>query len=153
MNATLYFIESFMFLVLFQSQRSDHFLPLSASQEKHNYNHCCLLTGGPRSMGPEASEGAQSCAPFLFRPSTAGRAAAIPHSVRHSESRRHFHLLRPPSPKSSCRGLLHPPTESLPRTPGCPYPSFCMSSRQVSLMKYLLPRIPRQIPNDYIFME
>lgn len=142
-----------MFLVLFQSQQSDHFLPLSASQEKHNYNHCCFLTGGPRSMGPEDSEGAQSCAPFLFRPSTPGQAAAIPYRAHHSEARCHFHLLRPPSPPSSCSGLLHPPTESLPRTAGCPYPSFRMSSRQVSLMRYLLPLIPRQIPNDYIFVE
>ena len=80
-----------------------------------------------------------------------GWATANPRRVPHSEARCPFHLLRPPSPPRFLQRLVrHPPTESLP---GCPYPSFCMSSRQVSLVKYLLPLIPREILNDYIFME
>lgn len=113
---------------------------------------CSQVAHDPRVLRPIGEPDPVHCpssAPAqLARP---GWAAANPHRVPHSGARCPFHLLRPPSPPEFLQQLVrHPPTKSLP---GCPYPSFCMSSRQVSLMKYLRLPIPREILNDYIFME
>lgn len=60
--------------------------------------------------------------------------------AKSSLSPEHLQQLAAPSHGVSAKG------------PKCPHPSFCTSSRQVSLRKYLLSLIPREIPNDYIFM-
>lgn len=104
---------SFTFFPLgFQSQRLDHFLALSASQEEQLLLFACRWPTIHGSSGLLTSR---------FPPSITGtqEVQLPPHRAPHSEARHLFHLLRPPPPPAPAVACCSFPRSLCqgPRTP------------------------------------